>query len=347
MSISINDPKKILNNEIEKHKDNIHYNNISSLFDINNTFGEKIRIYYNSKERNCNVVIDDKFEEPQKSNNFVLHTNIKTFDDLKKVVNQNSKLYIGQTIKDILVKINYIWYQCRRDSNIYWYNRDNNKYMVDLIKVDYKILRSITINKYNLLHKALFRDYDAELFSPLLDNSIMTNLDSNINKLYDVAKDLNYMKLSNSVINKYKTVISDQLNDIKKLQKQLVILNETVDKQTEEIKLQKSDLIEKTKTIKELNDKKDKLVVKRNKLRKQLFNEENKSSKFESKYNNYLKDYIELENYLAELQKNPTQCNEKIVETNCTMCLTNIKKISELESKIKKMESKNITLTNE
>ena len=218
-----------------------------------------IYIYMNSSHcsTRINMQLCDTFEEPQESNSFVLKIKDYTIESIKKVLLTDSEIYPGMKIMDVLIKVDKIL------TRIYSANQYKNsikeselKCLSDLIKVEDKILEDL-FNDYNneglsILHKALFHDYDAELFSPLLSSSLMDQVTTGISQIYKVAESLNFANLASLSMEKYKKTISSQLNDINRLQEQLVTLNATVDNLNKQIKLKEATIAELAKQLTEV-----------------------------------------------------------------------------------------------
>ena len=352
-NVSANIFKNIFKNCLDANRNTIP--SVSSNFCFNKISeinGKKITFYFviNPPTNDVNichgmVIVGDQLTEPCISNKFNLSIpktiTLKEFEEF--LVKENTSCP-GHTNMEVLNRIdhiaNYVFVGIGKRIHI---RDDDLKYIRDLILVDQqkisRIFQDIRSYPLEIIHKSLFHDYDAELFSPLLSTSVIDDVSEKITQLYDVAKGLNYMKVASSSMNKYKDVITKQLNDINKLQDQIIELNKSISEKDEKLKLQEVALSEKSEIIQKTEEKNSSLREKNERLRKKAYDEENKSAKLDEDFRNLSKKYDTVCKNMTDVQNNPTKLQTAISETTCNSCLENIEKISGLESRVSELES--------
>jgi predicted nucleic acid-binding Zn-ribbon protein len=290
------------------------------------------------------------YEDPQESNGFnlIIPKNISK-EDFIALMNKRNKRFDGDTNLHIIEKINILVELFEQQGNSIPRYLEFNKerdypYIDDLIRLDYKMLRDIRSKyrnkKIQFIHEYMFRGFGPDMFSPLLSTSMLDDINSSIKSIYAMARDMNYSKHAHAALEKYKTTISSQLDNISKLQEQVKSLNAKIDAQSKEITLQADTITNKSEEIKTLETKNEALRSKNDRLRKQAYDAENKATEIESKYGESVKNYEKLEQQVASFQKNPTEFQTRLNETSCPDCLKNAEKISHLESSIEELRSK-------
>jgi len=288
-----------------------------------------------------NILIEDEYEEPCIKNafNFKIKGNL-TMDEFLTFCNTRNKNFANSTNLEVIIKLNILIKNLYMDysSGSYQYRSPaeaEEKYILDLLKLDIEIIKDITTNNIlKYIHKGLFHDFKSDLFSPLLSKSHLTEITSKIDILYNVASEINMMKHASQTMEKFKSTIKTQVDDINRLNDQLKNLNEKLESYQTKIAVKDSKIKKCKEEIEELKKENANLDNKNESLRKVAYKAEDKAASLESKYKKLNSDYLKLESSITTYQRNPT----KVEDITCDDCLTNIEKISKLEIRLKKLE---------
>ena len=298
------------------------------------------KVPHNLKDgANAIIRVGDEYQDFSRENEFQLIITDLSIDGIRKIMNEKSKIVPTLTnyeVYDRLQKIKQLYnsgnFTCKAIS------KNDSGYIADLLKLDDKIfldnINLLTTRNLKIIHDLLFRNYDVDLFSPLLSKSLVNEIDINIEKVHKVTETLNYMKFASTSMEKFKSTVSGQLNDINKMQEQMKALNEKNDSSNEKLKLTELDLaLEKDESAK-LKEKIKDLNSSLEDFRKKYYFEEKNRIAIEKELETLKEEHQNLQKQMTTVQSNPTEFATSIRNTTCNDCIENIQDRVKAESKL-------------
>ncbi|MAR56393.1 MAG: hypothetical protein CMM93_04345 [Rickettsiales bacterium] len=288
---------------------------------------------------NGTIRVGDCYQDFSQENKFQLSITDLTEDGIREVLNAKSKIMPTLTNCEVYDRLQKIKRIHNSGNTVCRAIPENDlEHVVDLLRLDYEVfvdnLDLLARRRLELLHNALFHKYGSDLFNPLCSQSIIDELDSNIEKIYKVAETMNYVKFAETSFLKFKTVISDQLSDINKLQDQMKALNEKNEKLNEKLKLSELDLASKKEASFQLEKRIQYVKNSNEDLREKYYLEEKNRIAIEKKYEKLEEKYQNLQEQMTTVQTNPTKFATNMRNTTCNDCLKNIQERVKAESKL-------------